>query len=126
MEGFNGEDVGGLKDAVEAFIDANYIPKQEYEGFVLENAIDKALIKCGAKNEKALKALINKDGLKFKDGTVEGLDGQIENIKKECSYLFNLDSVTTGASHSTGLEQDFDSMSDSEYYNYVLNKKGNE
>ena len=57
-------------------------------------AVDMAVMKAGARNAKAVKALIDMDKVTVKDdGTIEGLD--IEKIKETDGYLFNVETVTT-------------------------------
>ena len=62
--------------------------------FALENALNSAK----SKNNKALKALLNMDSIKYQEGKLEGLQEQIEALQKDASYLFNLDvtPVSTG------------------------------
>lgn len=43
---------------------------------------------AGAKNEKALRALLNLEEIEFSDGKFLGLAEQIEALKNECPYLF--------------------------------------
>ena len=59
------------------------ISKMEFD-----NALDKTLSSAKCKNNKALKALLDVEGIKYQDGKLEGLEGQLENLKKEASYLF--------------------------------------
>lgn len=80
--------------------DIEKIKKSEYErgkkemGAELEklkfsNALDGELSKSGAKNVKALKALLNMDGIKYENDTLTGLSEQLETIKKENAYMFD-------------------------------------
>ncbi len=55
----------------------------------LDNAVEAALLTAGAKNVKAVRALMDADKLKLeKDGTVSGLSEQIKTIQKSDDYLF--------------------------------------
>ena len=48
----------------------------------------------GAKNAKAIKALIDMDSVKLgENGELEGFDNQIEELKESDSYLFNIEEV---------------------------------
>ena len=67
------------------------ISKMEFD-----NALDKTLSSAKCKNNKALKALLDIEGIKYQDGKLEGLEGQLENLKKEASYLF--EDVQSGGS----------------------------
>ena len=55
--------------------------------FALENALNSAK----SKNNKALKALLDMDSIKYQEGKLEGLQEQIETLKNDASYLFDLD-----------------------------------
>lgn len=56
-----------------------------------DHALDGALGGAKAKNPKAVKALLNMEGLKFNDadGSIVGLKEQLETVKKDNAYLFN-------------------------------------
>lgn len=56
----------------------------------LDNAIDAALTAAGAKNIKAVRAMIDTSKMKLgEDGTVEGLSDAIKAVQKSDSYMFN-------------------------------------
>lgn len=56
----------------------------------LDNAIDTALTAAGAKNNKAVRAMLAMDGVKLDaDGKLSGLSEQLDAVKKSDSYLFN-------------------------------------
>jgi hypothetical protein len=57
--------------------------------FALENALNNAK----SKNNKALKALLDMDSIKYQEGKLEGLQEQIEVLQKDASYLFNLETT---------------------------------
>lgn len=64
--------------------------KQEYANNLNNLRLDNALGKSGAKNMKALKALLNNEKITYEqDGSIKGLDEQIEALKKSDSYLFD-------------------------------------
>ncbi len=55
----------------------------------LDNAVDTALTTAGAKNIKAVRALLDASGLKLgEDGKLDGLTAQLEALKKSDGYLF--------------------------------------
>lgn len=55
----------------------------------LDNAVEAALLTAGAKNVKAVRALMDADKLRLeKDGTVTGLSDQIKAIQKSDAYMF--------------------------------------
>lgn len=51
-------------------------------------ALSNALKDSGARNTKAVKALLKTDDLKLSDGKIIGFDEQIADIKKENDFLF--------------------------------------
>ena len=55
--------------------------------FALESALNNA--KC--KNNKALRALLDMNSIKYQEGKLNGLHEQIETLQKDASYLFDLD-----------------------------------
>ncbi len=65
--------------------------KAEMAQLRLDNAIDAALTAAGAKNSKAVKALIDVSKVKLEeDGKLTGWDDQIKAVQKSDNYLFNL------------------------------------
>ena len=63
--------------------------KAELAQIRLDNAIDAALISAGAKNGKAVKALIDVSKVKLgEDGKLTGWEEQIKAVQKSDSYLF--------------------------------------
>ncbi len=64
----------------------------EINNIKLENEIDKALTKYGAKTYKAVRALLNNDEIKFDDkGNITGITQQLDKLINDEStkYLFN-------------------------------------
>ena len=94
-------DLKTAQDAAKKFegIDIETVKKEEYErgkseiskefdAYKQEHALSDALSKFGARNLKAVKALIDMEKVTFKDGKFEGLSEQLEAIKKDSDYLF--------------------------------------
>jgi septal ring factor EnvC (AmiA/AmiB activator) len=71
---------------------ANKTQKETYEKQISarerEYSIDSELGKVGVKNSKAVKALLDNDKIVLKDGSISGLNEQIEALKKSDAYLF--------------------------------------
>lgn len=64
--------------------------KAEMAQLRLDNAIDAALTAAGAKNGKAVKALLDVSKVKLgEDGKLAGWDEQIKAVQKSDAYLFN-------------------------------------
>ena len=68
--------------------------------FALEGALNSAK----SKNNKALKALLDMNSIKYQEGKFEGLQEQIEALQKDASYLFDLETApaSTGGLGSFG------------------------
>ena len=66
-----------------------------------DGKMSEKLSSAGAKNLKAVSALIDKSKLSFEDGEVLGLDEQLKTIKDECSYLFYDERVSSGMRHAS-------------------------
>jgi hypothetical protein len=67
--------------------------KEKYEADIAtakkNNGIDLALVKAGARNAKAVRALLDLDKITLSDkGEVVGISDQLEAIKKDNDYLF--------------------------------------
>lgn len=69
------------KQASEAY--ENKIKAMEFD-YTLDTALNSS--KC--KNNKALKALLDMNSIKYQDGKLEGLEEQINSLKESESYLF--------------------------------------
>lgn len=59
-------------------------------------AVDLALQKSGARNAKAVRALLDLSQVEFKDGALVGLDAQLDEIRQENGFLFQSGVVSTG------------------------------
>lgn len=63
--------------------------KAELAQVKLNNAIDNALVAAGAKNNKAVRALLDLSGVKLEeDGKLAGFAEQLEALQKSDAYLF--------------------------------------
>ena len=96
-------------------------------------ALEGALTNAKSKNNKALKALLDMDNIKYQEGKFEGLQEQIEALQKDASYLFDLDTTpaSTGGLGSFGrnggkvgiTKEEFSKMSYSERMNLYQSDK---
>lgn len=72
--------------------ETNQKVREEHAKQLLERerdyAIETALMKSGAKNTKAVRAILDATKIEYKDGKLNGLDDQIETLKKSDAYLF--------------------------------------
>lgn len=101
----NSEDLDALKSEIQALknehkqelqkIEANYNQK------LLNSAIETALTKAGARNNKAVAALIDTTNLKLNDdGSVFGLAESIESVKEDESTSFLFEDKTEKPVHN--------------------------
>ena len=102
-------------DAIKGAIEEKYVSRNDHESMIMEGHLKNALIKSGARSEKAILGFIDKNALVFENGELKGIDKQIAEIKKEHGYLFN-EAQSTGFKHQSGMSIDYDSLSDEEYY----------
>ena len=87
-------DNADLKSQIEKLQGENKTQKEGYEAQIaqirLDNAVDSALTAAGAKNNKAVKAMLDMTGVKLdKEGNLTGLKEQLDGVKKSDSYMFN-------------------------------------
>ena len=88
-----------FKTKYEDLLKTQKADREKYEADIAtakkNNGIDLALIKAGAKNSKAVKALLDLDKITLSDkGEVVGISEQLESIKKDNDYLFNVSELT--------------------------------
>lgn len=80
----------------------------------LDGIVERTLLSSKVKNAKAVRALLDLEDAKVKDGTIKGLDDQLTKLKESDPYLFESESkptgVTPGEPHggqgSTGITQE--------------------
>lgn len=95
----------------------------------LDNALDIALMSAGAKNNKAVKALLNLDGAKIgEDGKVVGLDEQLKALKSaaDSSFLFEVTQTPKGGNLAGNSEKkvNFNEMTYSQMEKYLAENPG--
>lgn len=99
IEAFRGMDVDGIRRAADEWKakaeQAQADAQKQLDDLRFNHALDGALAAAKAKNAKAVRALLNPDGLKLDgDGNLVGLNEQLEKIKTENGYLFEDDQPT--------------------------------
>ena len=62
--------------------------EQLYKKTELERLINDGVSKSGAKNAKAVKALLELEKIALDEGKLSGFSEQIDQLKKSCGYLF--------------------------------------
>lgn len=82
-----------LKKQIDALQSENQKTKSKYEADLkslqINNVVERELLGAGAKNLKALKALLNLDNAELDGDQIKGLADQIKGLKESDSYLFN-------------------------------------
>ena len=104
----NNADVEALNKLVEQLqlsnkeLEENH--SKEMHNLQFNFALEGALTNAKSKNNKALKALLNMDNIRYQEGKLEGLQEQIEALQKDASYLFDLETTpqNTGGLGSFG------------------------
>lgn len=101
---FDGVDVEKLKNDVTAW-ETKY--NADTANLKKSNAISLAIAKSKPKNEKALMALLDTDIIKLNDdGSVTGLQEQLDTVKKDNGFLFEEETIITdvnlGGDHQGG------------------------
>ena len=105
----------------------------------LEHKLETSLITNKAKNAKAVKALLDMDAIKMDGDKLLGLDDQLEKLKKDADYLFEIESteqdpqpaaqqptpmrINSGGTHGQQPDPKYDKMSDAEYYAATMKKQ---
>lgn len=97
IEKFKELDVDEIKkradDYKEKYEKAEKEAKEQLEKLQFEHKLESALSSAKAKNIKAVKALIDTEGLKLNGDEIVGLKEQLETIQKDNHYLFDLEDV---------------------------------
>lgn len=113
IQKFKDMDIDGIKKAADDWKETAEKAKADADKQIsqmkFDYALSAALTGAKAKNAKAVKALLDMDGLKSNDGKIVGLDEQLAQIKADNDYLFESDEPapefvkgTNGGSGSVG------------------------
>ena len=93
----NNKDNEGLLNQIKDLQALNKQTTTDYENKInqmqFDYALEGALTNAKSKNNKALKALLDMNSIKYQEGKLEGLQEQIEALQKEASYLFDLNNA---------------------------------
>lgn len=128
IEDFKDMDIESIKQSAEdyknKFEQSESKRKEELEKLQLDHQLETSFLKAGAKNVKAVKALIDMDMLKESKNLNDDIKAQIDNLKESDSYLFEAESKPTG--NSIGGSNPLPSSTEKMTYDEMLNayKKG--
>ena len=99
LEALKKVDAEGLKVEIERLQSENKSAKEKFEGELkqlqINNAVEKALIGAKAKNVKAVKALLDLNGVELDGETVKGLADQLKKLQEGEDSKFLFDSQGT-------------------------------
>ena len=91
------KDNEGLLNQIKDLQALNKQTTTDYENKInqmqFDYALEGALTNAKSKNNKALKALLDMNSIKYQEGKLEGLQEQIEALQKDASYLFDLNNA---------------------------------
>lgn len=93
----NNKDNGELLTQIKDLQALNKQTATDYETKInkiqFDNALEGALTGAKSKNNKALKALLDLESIKYQDGKIDGLESQLETLQKDAGYLFDLETA---------------------------------
>ena len=84
-------EVDGLNTVITELKQSLETKDKEISDRELNYSLDSALKDAKCKNTKALKALLDMEGIKYQEGKLYGLENQLTSLKESDSYLFDLD-----------------------------------
>lgn len=122
----NGDDLQQtISDLRQANEDREKERQKEIKELKFNHNLENKLRDVGARNVKAVRALLDSENLKFNDeeNEVIGLQDQLEKLRESDSYLF-ADSTNSDSQAQSSQQQQQQSQSQSQSYN-AGNKKGN-
>lgn len=100
IESFKGLDIEGVKKSADEWKakaeTAQAEAAKQLAALKFDHALEGALSAAKVKNPRAVKALIDSNGLKFNetDGSIIGLDDQLKKVKESDAYLFSDETPT--------------------------------
>ncbi len=86
---------------------------KDIENVKFSFALDNAIMAKNPKNLKAVKALVDIEGLTEENGVIGGLDAQLDKIIEDNPYLFESAKGSSGMRISGGASATFDAFSES-------------
>jgi hypothetical protein len=109
LKEFEGIDVKDLQGKIDSLTADLTTKENEYQAKIADmefnSILDGAITKSGAKNTKAVKALLDIDTLKSSKNQAEDITNALENIKSENDYMFNSQEPFKNPVKGTGTER---------------------
>lgn len=117
IAGFKELDIEGVKQKAaeweQKYNQAAENSAREIEQLKFDFALDRELTKAQARNPKAVKALLDRDALKYDKGKIIGLEEQLETLKKKEDSAFLFGSAAPTVQFTTQ-SQSFHQMNDND------------
>lgn len=117
IAGFKELDIEGVKQKAaeweQKYNQAAQDSAREIEQLKFDFALDRELTKAQARNPKAVKALLDRDALKYDKGKIIGLEEQLETLKKKEDSAFLFGSAAPTVQFTTQ-SQSFQQMNDND------------
>ena len=109
LKGFEGVDVAELQGKVAQLTSDLEAKDTEYQAKIADmefnSTLDSAISASGAKNSKAVKALLDIDTLKSSKNQAEDIKNALEAVKTENDYMFGSKEPVNNVVHDTGSNQ---------------------
>ena len=106
LKKFDGVNVEEMKSTIETLNSDHQKKETEYQSKIADmefnSVLDGAIAKSGAKNAKAVKALLDLDTLKNSKNQAEDITKALENVKSENDFMFKSDEPFQNAVRDTG------------------------
>lgn len=105
LKEFEGIDVNELQSKIQSLTSDLQNKQTEYENKIAEmefnSVLSSAISKSGAKNSKAVMALLDIDTLKTSKNQADDISKALEQVKSENDYMFTSDEPIKNAVHNT-------------------------
>jgi rRNA-processing protein FCF1 len=106
LKEFEGVDVKELQGKIQALTSDLESKQTEYEAKIADmefnSVLSSAISKSGAKNSKAVMALLDIDNLKASKNQADDISKALEQVKSENDYMFTSDEPIKNPVHNTG------------------------
>lgn len=106
LKEFEGVDVKELRGKIQTLTTDLQNKQTEYETKIADmefnNVLSSAITKSGAKNPKAVMALLDIDNLKASKNQADDISKALEQVKSENDYMFTSDEPIKNPVHNTG------------------------
>src|SRR5699024_2515274 len=114
----------GLQTQIEDYKKQVETLKTESAATQKQSAIDLALVKIGARNPKAVNALLDAEKVEITDEGIKGLDEQLEALIESDAYLFQTEVYDDGSPQiQTGEDPNGDSGEETDAFEEVINSR---